>query len=234
MSSESAPSRQEVVLVTRPAHPGPPNPITTLREVFSNSIGMATYTASTFASLIEQTITYSVTTSVNAALDRLVPVIVEAIVERLDLTNIVLEQVDLDRIVNQALDGLDLTQLVIDRVDVNAIVAEADIDAVIDRVPIIPLANYVIDEIDLPAIIRSSTGGIAGDAVKAVRVQSVGADQLVSRLADQVLLRRRQRKVDAPGDPESLMGRMQADMNSTVRSESDPDHTPGPQPKEEE
>ena len=132
------------------------------------------------------------------------PAIADAIIERIDLTDIVLDQVDLDRIVTRALDGLDLTQLVIDRVDIDALVAEADIEAVIDRVPIIPLANYVIDEIDLPQIIRDSTGGIATDAMGAVRVQGMGADQFVGRLADRVLLRRRQRKVDAPGDPESL------------------------------
>ncbi|MBK9740718.1 MAG: hypothetical protein IPO93_14750 [Actinobacteria bacterium] len=222
MSSEYGASRQEVILVTHPARSGPPNPLTALRDVFSNSVGMATYTASTLASLVEQTITYTVTTSVNQALDRLVPVIADAIVERLDLTDLVLQQVDLNRIVTQALDGLDLTQLVIDRVDIDAIVAEADIDAVIDRVPVIPLAHYVIDEIDLPAIIRQSTGGVASDAVNAVRIQGVGADQLVARLADKVVFRRRQRKVDAPGEPESLLGRMQSDLDSTERLGGEP------------
>jgi len=205
--------------VTRPVPPDPPSPLDTLREVLSNSVGMATYTTATLFSLVEQTITSAVATSVNTALDRLVPVIADAIIERIDLTDLVIEQVDLSRIVTSALDSLDLTQLVIDRVDVDAIVAEADIEAVIDRVPIIPLANYVIDEIDLPQIIRSSTGGIASDAMNAVRVQGVGADQLVSGLADRMLLRRRKRKVDAPGDPDSLLGRMQNDFASTERAD---------------
>ena len=151
----------------------------------------------------------------NAALDRLVPVIADAIIERIDLTDVVIEQVDLNRIVNSVLDSLDLTQLVIDRVDVNAIVAEADIEAVIDRVPIVPLANYVIDAIDLPQIIRDSTSGIAGDAVSTVRKQGVGADQLVARLADRVTFRRRQRKLEAPGELESLMDRFAADASTT-------------------
>jgi hypothetical protein len=198
------PVRQEVVLVTRPAPTPPPNPIDTLREIVSNTVGMATYTATTLATLVEQTITLTVTASVNAALDRIVPVLADAIIERIDLTGVVIDQVDLNRIVNAALDGLDLTQLVIDRVDVDAIVAEADIDAVIDRVPIIPLANYVIDEIDLPQIIRDSTSGIAGDAVDTVRKQGVGADQLLARLVDRATFRRRQRQLNAPGEPESL------------------------------
>jgi hypothetical protein len=203
---------REVVLVTRPAPAGPPNPIDTLREVFASSVGAATYTATTVASLVEQTVTYAVATSVNAALDRLVPVIADAIIERIDLTDVVIEQVDLQRIVTSALDNLDLTAIVLERVDINAIVAEADVDAVIDRVPIIPLAGYVIDEIDLPQIIRDSTSGIAGEAMDTVRKQGVGADQLVSRLADRVLLRRRARKVEAPGEPESLRARMSEDL----------------------
>jgi hypothetical protein len=218
MSGELDDVHQEVVLVTRPTIPRPSNPLDTLRGVLASSVGVAGHSVSAMTSLIEQTVASAVETSINATLDRLVPAIADAIVERIDLTRIVLEQVDLNLIVNRALDSLDLTQLVIDRVDVNAIVAEADIDAVIDRVPIIPLANYVIDEIDLPAIIRSSTGGIAGDAMKAVRVQSAGADQLVSRVADKVVFRRRKRKVEAPGEPDSLLGRMQADMASTEES----------------
>ena len=211
MSDQAETVRHEVVLVTRPTAPRPPNPLDAMREVVSSTFGMATYTASTMATLIEQTVNQAVTTSVNAALDRLVPLIAEAVIERIDLTRIVLDQVDLDRIVNQALDGLDLTQLVIDRVDIDAIVAQADIEAVIDRVPIIPLANYVIDEIDLPQIIRSSTGGVASDAMNAVRLQGIGADRLVARLADKVVLRRRERKVDAPGDPDSLRGHSRPD-----------------------
>jgi hypothetical protein len=194
----------EIVLVTRPAKTGPPNPVETLREVLANSVGMATYTTTTLLSLIEQTVTYAVTSSVNAALDRIVPAIADAVIERIDLTDVVIEQVDLNRIVNSALDSLDLTQLVIDRVDIDAIVAEADIDSVIDRVPIIPLANYVIDEIDLPQIIRDSTSGIAGDAMNTVRRQGIGADRLVSRMADKVVFRRRERRLDAPGEAESL------------------------------
>ncbi len=212
--------RQEIILVTRPAPPVMPGRLDTLLHVFSTSVGLAAYTATTVVSLVEQTVTSAVETSVNAALDRLVPAITDAIIERIDLTGIVLARVDLEVIVNRALDSLDLTQLVIDRVDIDELVAQADIEAIIDRVPVIPLANYVIEEIDLPQIIRESTGGIATDAVNTIRVQGVGADQLVSRLADRMLLRRRQRKVEAPGDPESLIGRMREDFVSDHRDDT--------------
>lgn len=192
--------RQEVVLITRPAVPPVPTAMDTLLHVVSTSVGLAAATASTIVTVVEQTVGSAVDATVGAALDRLVPAITDAIIERVDLTGIVLDQVDLNLIVNRALDTLDLTQLVIDRVDIDAIVAEANIDMIIDRVPVIPLANFVIEEIDLPQIIRESTGGIATDAVNTLRVQGVGADQLVSRLADRVLLRRRHRKVDVPSD----------------------------------
>jgi hypothetical protein len=221
---ESEPSgadqpRQDVILVTRPVTTSPPRPLDALFEVVSNSVGMAVSTATTLAAMVEQTVAVTVETSVNAALDRVVPAMVDAIIARLDLTQVVLTQVDLNRVVNAALDSLDLTQLVIDRVDVNRIVDQADIDAIIDRVPIIPLANYVIEEIDLPQIIRESTGGVATDAVNSIRVQSVGADQLVSRMADRFLLRRRQRNLDVPGDPESLVGRMAEDLSGSGPTE---------------
>jgi hypothetical protein len=212
--------RHEVVLVTRAVPAPSPGPLDVLLGVMANSVGLVTTSASTLASMIEQTVGQAVESSVNSALDRLVPVIADAIVERLDLTTLVLEQVDLNRVINSALDSLDLTQLVIDRVDVNAIVDQADIERIIDRVPVIPLANYVIEEIDLPQIIRESTGGVATDAVNAIRVQGVGADQLVSRLADRVLLRRRQRKTEAPGEPESLMDRLREDFASDGREDA--------------
>lgn len=212
--------RQEVVLVTRAVPAQPPGPLDALLGVVAGSVGMVTASASAVASMIEHTVGQAVESSVNSALDRLVPAIADAIVERLDLTCLVIEQVDLNRVVNSALDSLDLTQLVVDRVDVAAIVEQADIERIIDRLPVIPLANYVIEEIDLPQIIRESTGGVATDAVNAVRVQGVGADQLVSRLADRVLLRRRQRKTEAPGEPESLMGRLRDDFASDAREET--------------
>lgn len=193
--------RREVVLVTRAVPVRSPGPLDLLLGAVSGSVGLAAAGASTLASMIEQAVGRAVESSVDAALDRLVPAVADAIIERLDLTRVVLEQVDLNRVVTSALDSLDLTQLVIERVDVDAIIERVDVDAIIDRVPLVPLANYVIEEIDLPQIIRESTGGVATDAVNAIRVQGIGADELVSRLADRVLLRRRQRKTAAPAAP---------------------------------
>jgi hypothetical protein len=196
---------QEVILVARPAAPAPPDAVEALREILGSSLGLATYTATTLVTLVEQAITSTVGGVVNAAMDRAVPLIADAILERLDLTDLVIQRVDLRRVVESTLDEMDLTSLVLQRVDVNAIVGAADIDAVIDRVPIVTIADYVIDEIDLPQIIRDSTSGVAGEALDSVRRQGVGADMLLAGFVDRIV-RRRTRDLDAPGEPESLRG----------------------------
>ena len=119
--------------------------------------------------------------TVNATLDATVPVVANAIVDRIDLKPIV----------ERAIGEVNLTEIVLENVDVDAIVAQAKLEPIIDRLPLTDLAEYVVDQIDLPAIIRSSTGGIAVDALSAARVASMTGDALVSRLSDAILLKRR-------------------------------------------
>jgi hypothetical protein len=160
-------------------------------------------TAYTVASAIHIT-SAAAASVINSLLDRVVPVVADAIVSRIDVTELVLSQVDLRPIVLKALDELDLTRIVLDRVDVNAIVAEADIDTIINRVPIVEIADYVMDEIDLPSIIRESTGGVADAAMQGLRMQSTRIDTSLSSLTDRILSRRRARDLDAPGEPDAL------------------------------
>jgi hypothetical protein len=47
-----------------------------------------------------------------------------------------------------------------------------------------------MDEIDLPEIIRGSTGSMALETMHDVRLQGIEADRAVSRLMDRVLRRR--------------------------------------------
>jgi hypothetical protein len=139
---------------------------------------------------------------------------IEAVIERLDLTEIVLKQVDLDRVVNEVLDGLDERQIaaLAQKVDVDTIARRLDIEAVLDRMDLtqtvlkrvdlvkvvdavldqmdlIALANEIIDGVDLPEIIRESTGSMASETVQGVRMQGIGADQAVGRAVDRLLLR---------------------------------------------
>jgi len=116
--------------------------------------------------------------------------IVGAVIGQLDLTSIVIDQVDLKLVVTRAMEELDLTTLVKQQVD------------------LIELADYVVDGIDLQEIIRESTGSIATTAVQSVRIQSVEADEMVNRVIDKFLLRRRSRKTEtgAAHEPSSHDG----------------------------
>jgi hypothetical protein len=73
-----------------------------------------------------------------------------------------------------------------------------------ERVDLPLVANTVIEEIDLAGTIRDSSGSVATEAVKGVRMTSVDADRAVARLVDRFTLRRKGRRLDAPGTAEAL------------------------------
>lgn len=95
-------------------------------------------------------------------------------VDRLDITALA-HRVDLDSVAG----GLDLN-LLAGRIDLDPLVANVNVDAVISRVDLLTLARYVVDGIDLPAIIRQSTGTLSSEAVQGVRAQSRNADDAVA------------------------------------------------------
>ncbi len=198
----------------------------------------------------------ALTRQVDGLLDGWVPVIVAMILERIDLTRLVEENVDLDQIVSTvdldaavarvdldaAVRRVDLdaavelvdVEAVIERVDLDAIVAtvdldaavarvdiasvigrvdldaivatvdldaavaRVDLDAVIDRIDVIGIVEEVLDVIDLPAIIRDSTGSMASETVRGARMTSVTADDAISRAVDRALFRRRHPKRSEP------------------------------------
>ena len=124
----------------------------------------------------------------DAVLDR---VDVNAIVDQLDV-NAVAASLDLDAI----LDRVDLNAIA-GRLDVNAVAASIDIDAVVSRLDLVALAETVVEGIDLPGIIQSSTGSMASVAAREVRWQGIGADERVEHIVDR-MLRRKERR---PGTP---------------------------------
>jgi hypothetical protein len=106
------------------------------------------------------------------------------------------------------LNQLDLTTVVTERVDVNAVAAQVDVDAIANRVDVIAILDrldpaavtrYLVEELDLPAIIQSSTDSIMSDTVHDVRMQSINADERVNRLVDAMLRRRQPRRSAATG-----------------------------------
>ncbi|WP_420751710.1 hypothetical protein [Rhodococcus sp. O3] len=117
-------------------------------------------------------------------IDRIVDrVDIDGIAERVDVDRIA-ARVDIERIIGRVdIDGiaarLDLTPI-LDRVDIDAIAERVDVDAIIRRVDLIGLAGTVIDGVDLPAIIRESTGTMSTEAVQGVRSQGMRADDAVS------------------------------------------------------
>jgi hypothetical protein len=127
-------------------------------------------------------------------LDRVVAEVdVEAVVERIDLTRVVRERVDLDLIV--ATVDLDAAA---SRLDLDAAVERVDLDAIIARIDLAGLAEEVIAAIDLPEIIRESTGSVASDTVRGVRMQSISGDEALTRAVDRIRLRRNRRGPAAP------------------------------------
>jgi hypothetical protein len=74
---------------------------------------------------------------------------------------------------------------------VDAVAGRLDVYAVIDRIDLYELAQQVIDAVNLPEIIRDSTGSMASEAVRGVRMQSIEADEAIARIIDRVFRRHR-------------------------------------------
>lgn len=94
------------------------------------------------------------------------------------------------KLLKARLSRADLTSMVEELIDVNRLVAVVDIDAVVERVNLIRLANEVIDGVDLPGIIRHSSASVTSEAIQGVRAQGVEADQAIRRAVDRLHLRR--------------------------------------------
>ena len=157
-------------------------------------------------------------------LDQWTPLIAELVISRLDLTGIVVRHVDIDEVVkavdldaavarvdldavvqrvdlDAAVSGVDLNAAV-GGVDIDAIAARLDVTAVIDRVDVVAIVEEVIAAIDLPAIIRDSTGSMASETVRSARMTGISADAAISRSIERHLFRRRRSPTttDAPTD----------------------------------
>ena len=139
----------------------------------------------------------------------------DAAVARVDIASII-DRVDLDAIVatvdlDAAVARVDIASI-IDRVDLDAIVAtvdldaavaRVDLDAVIDRIDVIGIVEEVLDVIDLPAIIRDSTGSMASETVRGARMTSISADDAIGRAVDRALFRRRKARAEHTVEPGS-------------------------------
>ena len=81
---------------------------------------------------------------------------------------------------------------VIERLDVTALVERnVDLDEIINTLDLAGLTQTVMAEVDLPEIIRQSTGSLTSDTVLGVRMQSISADEAVDRAISRFRRRRR-------------------------------------------
>jgi hypothetical protein len=117
----------------------------------------------------------------------------DAVMEQLDVTDLALEHVDIQRIaetvdINPLVDKLDMDRLT-DRIDMDALVARLDIGALVGRLDIAAIAADVIEQLDIPDLIRQVTGETTSESVRNVRLRGVGADRAISRVADRLLRR---------------------------------------------
>jgi hypothetical protein len=133
---------------------------------------------------------------------------IDAIIRQVDIDAIA-RQVDIDAIVSQVdIDAIAKridVDAIVERVDIDAIVSRIDIDAIMERLDLVALAEEVVNGIDLPEIIRESTGSMASDVVRDARMQTIDADVAIARVIDRIIRRRRARHTDAPGEPESAI-----------------------------
>lgn len=119
------------------------------------------------------------------------PSVVDGLLNQLDLTEIVLSHLDLDRLA-EAIDVEHIAQRVdvatlADRVDVDALAARVNVEGIVRRLDLAGIALEVIEKIDLPRIMRESTGTIADETVEGIRASGVTADRALSRYLDHVL-----------------------------------------------
>jgi hypothetical protein len=136
--------------------------------------------------------------------DALIPQVVRAVLDRVDLTAVVVERIDLDSVlrtidVGALLERIDPDEL-LDRVDVNGLIDRVDLNALIERLDLAAITLEVIEEIDLSGIIRESAGDVAGESVEEIGVGTAAADHAVTRAIDRVLRRRRSAEGDGEHD----------------------------------
>ena len=113
--------------------------------------------------------------------------VVPRVVDRVDV-NALLAKVDVDALVAR----VDVDRI-LDSIDPNRLLERVDVDELIGRVDVGALAEEALDAVDIGDLIQESTAGIGTEALEAVRLQSMRADDLLARIVDRVLLRQRPR-----------------------------------------
>lgn len=151
----------------------------------------------------------------------LVPQVVDAALDQIDLNELVVERIELDRVI----DGLDLDRA-IGRVDIGAIVSRLDLDAIVERIDVRAIVERVpIDEIvsrlDLDAIVARVE---IDQVVRRVDVQavadSIDLQALVRRLDLTAIAREVIEEIDLTQIIQDAMGSMTTETVGGIRVQS--------------
>lgn len=119
---------------------------------------------------------------------------VDAVASRIDV-GAVASRIDVDSVASRLDLGRVIARIDLDgvakRLDVDAVVARVDLDAVLGRLDLPAIAMKVVTAIDLPEIVRESTGPAASEVVRGIRAEGAQADDVVARMVDRLLHRRK-------------------------------------------
>ncbi len=105
-----------------------------------------------------------------------------------------LTQAVAERAVDLVVSALDVNAL-LDEVDLNALLDRIDLNAVLGRIDV----DTLVEKTDLGAIIVKSSGGVASEAIDAVRSHVVELDEFIARWIGRL---RRRPYTGPPGPPE--------------------------------
>ncbi|RQO47310.1 hypothetical protein DBV08_14565 [Rhodococcus sp. KBW08] len=138
----------------------------------------------------------------DSTLRTVIKAVVDAALAEVDITKIVVDHVDIDKIAENIdvdkiaervslepiIDRVDVDEIasrldvkaVIDRLDLDGIVDTVDLERQVNRIDLVKIADQVIEGVDLPQMIRESTGSLSTEAVHGARVQGMQADDAVA------------------------------------------------------
>lgn len=92
------------------------------------------------------------------------------------------------------IDNIDIDQ-VLQGIDIGRLADRIDLEVIFDRMDVPHLTREVLEDIDLPGIVRESSTTITGEAVEVVRLQGMNADRALGHLVDRVLARKSERRL---------------------------------------
>ena len=142
--------------------------------------------------------------------------VVDTALSEVDITKIVVDHVDIDKIAENIdvdkiaervslepiIDRVDVDEIasrldvkaVIDRLDLDGIVDTVDLERQVNRIDLVKIADQVIEGVDLPQMIRESTGSLSTEAVHGASSAGHAGGRRCRRLR-RATLRPRQRTV---------------------------------------